>query len=488
MARRPTFRQMLLSILSLRYDRSQKEVGAASGIPQKQVSYYLRSGDLKDEVFERLLAGLNARPGAVAIVTACLEALEALEQEGDFTEEERAQIEEEILVGARITREDLTEALLRAKTPRLEGYPKPADLAADRWRAGQQWERLKDLTEEEALAAVGALGELQTWALCERVCDESERAASRDLERAAALARLAQEIADRVRGPEEWCNHIRGYAAAHGANVLRVVGELNPAEAALEQAKRLWHAGSDPEGVLDPGRLLDLEGSLRRDQRRFDEALSRLDKAAAVGRSPARVLIKKGFTLEVMGEYGRAVETLLQASPRVDRQAEPRLWNILRLNLGNNFCNLARYREAAEMVAEVRPLVVELGDKIDLIRIIWLRGRIAAGLGRFEEARRLLTAARQRFAAENMFYDVALALLEEAVLLLAEGKAADVKELAQDLTRIFADQRVHREALAALRLFQEAAECETATAELARRVLRYLYRARYDQGLPFTDS
>jgi len=47
---------------------------------------------------------------------------------------------------------------------------------------------------------------------------------------------------------------------------------------------------------------------------------------------------------------------------------------------------------------------------------------------------------------------------------------------------------VHREALAALRLFEEAADRETATAELARRILDFLFRARYDEGLRFTAS
>ena len=42
------------------------------------------------------------------------------------------------------------------------------------------------------------------------------------------------------------------------------------------------------------------------------------------------------------------------------------------------------------------------------------------------------------------------------------------------------------EALAALRLFHEAAGRETATADFARRVLRFLFRARHDAGLLFT--
>jgi len=119
------------------------------------------------------------------------------------------------------------------------------------------------------------------------------------------------------------------------------------------------------------------------------------------------------------------------------------------------------------------------------VRLIWLEGRVAAGQGRAEEARRLLAQARREFAARGMVYDVALALLEEAVLLLEEGRAAEVKALAEELTQVFANKGVHREALAALRLFAEAAKQQDATAELARRVLRFLFRARHDRGLRF---
>jgi len=87
-----------------------------------------------------------------------------------------------------------------------------------------------------------------------------------------------------------------------------------------------------------------------------------------------------------------------------------------------------------------------------------------------------------------MSYDVALALLEEAVLLLEEGRTAEIKVLARELTKVFESKGVHREALGALQLFQEAAEREEASAGLARRVLGYLFRARHDQGLRFTVS
>ncbi|HEX7186525.1 MAG TPA: hypothetical protein VF756_32185, partial [Thermoanaerobaculia bacterium] len=132
-----------------------------------------------------------------------------------------------------------------------------------------------------------------------------------------------------------------------------------------------------------------------------------------------------------------------------------------------------------------REIAAELGDEIGLMRAIWLDGRVAAGLGRTQEALSLLSQARRQFAAREMWADAALALLEEAALLLDERRSAEVKELAPPLAKILDSKGVHREALAALRLFQEAVEHETATADLARRVLRYLFRARHDQGLRF---
>ncbi|MFY9820182.1 MAG: helix-turn-helix transcriptional regulator [Thermoanaerobaculia bacterium] len=394
--------------------------------------------------------------------------------------------------------EDLLEGLdedLRSHTresyERLVALPLPASepRAEDRVRAAELFERLAGLSPEERLAVVRLEEEFQSWALCERVSHASEREASRDIELADAWANLAGEIAERVRGPEGFPRRVQGYAAGHGkANVLRVRGELKPARAAFVEAKRLWLSGADSQGLLDPGRMLDLEGSLLRAERCFDEALARLDQAIAEGRSPERALIKKGLTLEVMGEYERAIESLLRAAPKIDRNADPLLGNTLDFNLATTYCQVGRYDEAAELVPQVRSLGVELGDKIFLIRVTWLEGRIHAGLGRRGEALKLLAQARQAFAELNMTYNVALALLEEAVMLLEEGRAAEVKGLSKELTKVFESKGVHREALGALKLFKEAAEREEATAEQARRVLGYLFRARNDEGLRFTAS
>ena len=100
---------------------------------------------------------------------------------------------------------------------------------------------------------------------------------------------------------------------------------MNAAEKSLEEAKTLWNAGSDPAGLLDPGRLLDLEGSLRRAQRRFDEALALFEQAVPVSRFPERVLMMKGTTYDVMGEHERAIATFSRGRAARGAPGDPRL-------------------------------------------------------------------------------------------------------------------------------------------------------------------
>jgi tetratricopeptide (TPR) repeat protein len=486
--RKLTFRQLVVLILALWNDLSQKEIESKAGLTAGRLSQFLtrrRKKEIDDDLYAKLLAVVAHRPAAVSLTTAFVEALDALSQESVLIEEEQAGIEEEILYGAGVMRRFMAAFVLRSRAfqPSAD-HPHEIELPACRYWAEELLANLKKVHRRSRLAVVRLGKEYQHWALLERCCEESVREASCDLKSAASWARLAMLIVRFVTGPASWLTRLRAYALAHWANILRVQGKLEAAEARLEEAKTLWQAGTDPGGVLDPGRLLDLEGSLRRDQRRFEEALAIFDQAVPVSRFPARILIKKGFTYTVMGAYEKAVATFLEAQPRVEHQGDPRLINMLRLNFASALCHVSRYVEAAELIEEVRRDPEGLG-KIDLTRILWLDGRILAGLGRPREARRLLAEARQRFEAEAMAYDVALALLEEAGLLLLEGRTEEVKALTLELAKIFDSKGVHREALAALQTFDEAVQHEEATADLARRVLSFLFKARYDQGLRF---
>jgi hypothetical protein len=196
------------------------------------------------------------------------------------------------------------------------------------------------------------------------------------------------------------------------------------------------------------------------------------------------LLINRAYAFELLGDYEGSIATLRQAASLVAPSDRRMQW-VLRFNLAGNLCHVKRFAEAESLVDEVRALAVELGNGLDLLRTRWLQGWLAAGLGRRKEAMATLAKVCDDFAEFEIAYDALLAALELAVLHLEEGQTAEVKHLAVRLAPLFQGQGVHREALAALQLFREAAQSETLTATLARQLADYLYRARHNPDLRF---
>ena len=161
---------------------------------------------------------------------------------------------------------DAVRSQIQSSFRRLLTLPLPGDppKPEDRQEAAELFARLQTLDVKLRSTVVRVSGSFQVWALCERACDESLSDAA-TVEEAAGWARLAQEIAERVRGTEGWRNRLQGYAAAHAAKALQATGGAQAAAAAFEESTRLWDAGSDPAGLLDASRMLTLEASRRHD-------------------------------------------------------------------------------------------------------------------------------------------------------------------------------------------------------------------------------
>ena len=157
----------------------------------------------------------------------------------------------------------------------------------------------------------------------------------------------------------------------------------------------------------------------------------------------------------------------------------------LQFNLVVNLLHLSRLAEARPRLAEARELAVRLGNELDLVRLLWLEGRMDAAQGNPQEAIAAFEQVRQEFLAREIPYDFALVSLELAALYLEVESPSDVKNLARQMVWIFQAQGVHREALVALGLFREAAEKEELTVEMARRMADYLTKARHDPLLRF---
>jgi hypothetical protein len=127
----------------------------------------------------------------------------------------------------------------------------------------------------------------------------------------------------------------------------------------LARGSQLWKAGAAGDrGFLDSTRLLDLEASLRREQRRLPEALALLDRA--LGSEPGRRSDRAAAphqghdTLRSeLGDHAAAIAELRRAAPLLGTEAEPRLALVLRFNPVENLCHVGRAREAEQLFAEM---------------------------------------------------------------------------------------------------------------------------------------
>ena len=70
------------------------------------------------------------------------------------------------------------------------------------------------------------------------------------------------------------------------------------------------------------------------------------------------------------------------------------------------------------------------------LRRRWIEGRLAAGLGRFDEAEAAFRETRQGFIERGIGYDAALASLDLAALYASRGSLAEVKVRGQPKVEI----------------------------------------------------
>jgi tetratricopeptide (TPR) repeat protein len=327
------------------------------------------------------------------------------------------------------------------------------------------------------------------WAVCEALCVESQRLCAEDPVQAAAVAELALKVVDLVTAEAAWCAKLRGFAWAHIGNALRVQGDLPAAERAFLSAERFWKAGKGVRnGQLEEGLLFAFHAMLRWRQRRFEEAAKLLDQAFAVATSVTfrvQVLISRAKLFKEMGDLERAVALLQEASGTAIPADDARLVLCLQHNLADGLSQLDRFPEAEALLPATIDLSRKCGGEVDFLRLLWIEGRVAAGLGKKTEAFAALRRVRGEFAARHMSYDTALVSLELAALYAKHGQDQEVKTLARHMVPILRARNINPEVLAALTLFRQSAEREEVTAEFAQELLSYLRKARHEPGLRF---
>lgn len=397
---------------------------------------------------------------------------------GDARQE--AEDQQEMIAWGKAWAESCLTALLTEGSER-------ARVVADRQEARRLLGLLRGSTKLERRVLVAKAREYRNWALVVSLCAASIEAAADSAEEAMEWARLAVEVAVRVEKDDPaWMGKLKAYALVHVANVERVLWQLRKAASRWEEAEPLWQAAVGAyRGRLDEAQWLSLKASLRIEQRRLIEALELVEKAERIAGLSVNLGLQKGRILEYLGAYNHAIEILRAVGAQLGSDSKARLIWLQRQNLAVCLCHAGLNEAAAELIPEIRRLAVERGDHYDGIRTHWLEGRVAMGLGKLGEAREILENVRQTWIDLGNSYEMALVSLELAAIYLEEGRAAEVKVLAPQIVPIFRAEDGYGEAAKAVELFCEAVRQEIATAELARQVVAFLYRAWHDPSARF---
>jgi transcriptional regulator with XRE-family HTH domain len=474
----------VLVILRIVRRWSRDDLVAALGTPEETIANWER-GKASPEwvILERAVEAMGFPPEVLGRTLAFVRSVQAACKSFRSAAESalRGQIEDFAASEAE-SLEELCRSLL-TRLARATRHLSSRQLAPALWR------RFQGCSEAGQLDLVREAAEFQTSGFCELLCEQSRRAARDSAQRARRLAELAVVAAEGMSGDETWRRRVRGYAGVHLANAQRVGGGDLPAAArTFAEAEELWTAGADADpGLFNAARVLHLEASLRRAQRRVPEALALLDEALAADRWGERpsLLISKAKAVEELGEYEAAIGLLREAAGLIDGERDPSSWFNVLVSLSANLCHLRRFAEAKQVLREVQVLARKVGNQLDLLRVDWQQGKVAAGLGQTAEAVAILERVRSAFAEQENAYDAALVTLELAEVYASLGRTAEVKAMARKSAPIFDAQGIHREARRALALCRRAAEEERLSAELLRGAIAYLYRARHDPQLRF---
>jgi len=415
---------------------------------------------------------------------------------GRLNPDERRLVFFHLLRGCAVCRKEmapLVDAMFRPGYGEVSPEPDPDDYDGPIGRAfdrilNRQAEREREREEsgskvDDLLDAVGA-GVLPrdesfwTWGLCELLLERSWSLRHEDPPRMLQLAGLAVEAADRL-DPERYgtreTSDLRARAWGEYANACRISDDLVQAEQAICRAVELRTKGSGSETLQ--ARLAELTAGILSHQRNFPGAFKAIDLAYKIHKkqgdteSEARVLVKRGIYVGRSGDPEQGIEILARALRRIE---DSRLRFLVLHNILLFRVERGEFREANLQLFEMRPLYLRHAGAVDLMKLKGVEGKIAAGLGEFERAERILLQAKASFEKRGQIYHAATLGMDLAAVWLRQGRTEAVKRLVLELLEVFRARYVARESIAALLMLRDALDRDLASLELLAMVASVL--------------
>jgi hypothetical protein len=147
-----------------------------------------------------------------------------------------------------------------------------------------------------------------------------------------------------------------------------------------------------------------------------------------------------------------------------------------------------RHQEGLEILERTRPLYVQLGDRMNLVRLKWLEGKIELALGELAQAEGLFLQVREELIRHELGHDVGLLLLDLARVYTLQGRAVHLRRISTEMIAIFRSRQVPDDVLSALIFFRQAAEMEGITLGLIQELSDALKETRTSTGSRLRES
>ncbi|HEX5759954.1 MAG TPA: tetratricopeptide repeat protein [Thermoanaerobaculia bacterium] len=315
----------------------------------------------------------------------------------------------------------------------------------------------------------------RAWRRCERRLAESWKIRHDDPEEMLQLAGAASLVAERIdpatRGPRALAD-LQARALAALGNARRVANDPQGAERDLLRALQRLDTGTGAPLVL--AEILKRLGAVYIAQRRFAEARQILGPALCFYQKDGKdhetgeALLHLGLAAMYDAAPQEAVDHFLGALPLLDANREPKAIPFCLHNLAWIWADCGRFEEARDLAWQCRTLFAAFPEPLIQVKLLWLDGRIAAGLGHFGRAEHHFQKARRVFLTRKLPYTAAVVALDLAALWLQRGHTAQARALVTETIETFGLLHIEREAFMALALLGQAVRQDRLTLAILR--------------------
>ncbi len=323
----------------------------------------------------------------------------------------------------------------------------------------------------------------QNWGLCETLLSRSQACRYQDPEQMVLLAQRAVAVAeglDHMEYGRELAADLRARAFAELANAYRVADDLEAAERMLRRAAE-WSARGSQDPLL-LARIMRIAAGQRGAQRRFPEALALLDAAYTIYErhgdrfNAGGALISKGLYTGYGNDPEKAIQCLIAGLTMINPASDPKVVLSAVHNLVNFLTDCGRFHDARRILRRSQKAYFAAGDRLNLIKLRWVEGKIAFGLGEHDIAEAGFRDAQDRFEQAGLAYHAALVALDLTAVLLEKRETAAARKLVEQTITIFRSRRIAREVLAALLLLQRSLDTDRSALGVLQTVRTYLKR------------